>query len=618
MRLHRRLAALALAGLLFTTALAGCAPAPKGGDTPPEESAQAAPQKVNAPSAARDGFRAVWVATVYNLDYPDKATTDVAALKAQADDILENSAEMGMNAVILQVRPSCDALYPSELFPWSSYLTGDQNTAPAGGFDPMAYWVEKAHALGLELHAWVNPFRVTKGGQAEYDGLADSNPARQHPEWVVRHTENNVENFYLNPGIPEVRELVIQGAEELVRNYDIDGIHLDDYFYPGKTFADEAAYAQYGGGFSNLGDWRRSNVNLLIQELDQRLHAIDPELSFGVSPSGVWADKSHQSAGSTTTGNYESYYAAYADSRKWVQEGWVDYICPQIYWPIGHAKLDYETIARWWTDTVEGTGVKLYIGMADYQADKDDPEDPWYGLDAIKAQLKLNRELGVAGEAHFRYKFLAVNSHMRDLYIDWYAQTPGGGEEPEVSGSFLSRLSEADRNHWAAAYYGKLGDMGVVTGYPDGTYRPYESVERSSMAALVYRAMPLINGVTLSERAGGDLLPDVADTWAEGYIGALCAAGYLDAADYPDGFGQEQPMTRLEVVKLLVRALGYADDGSVTATRFPDVTEDYYYVAKGEALGIIEGTPEGLFLPSDGVDRGSAAAMLSRAMEIGR
>ena len=130
--------------------------------------------------------------------------------------------------------------------------------------------------------------------------------------------------------------------------------------------------------------------------------------------------------------------------------------------------------------------------------------------------------------------------------------------------------------------------------------------------------MPLINGVTLSERAGGDLLPDVADTWAEGYIGALCAAGYLDAADYPDGFGQEQPMTRLEVVRLLVRALGYRDDGSVTATRFPDVTEDYYYVAKGEALGIIEGTPEGLFLPSDGVDRGSAAAMLSRAMEIGR
>ena len=618
MRLHRCLAALALAGLLFTTALAGCAPAPKGGDTPPEESAQAAPQKVNAPSAARDGFRAVWVATVYNLDYPDKATADVAVLKRDADAILQGGEDMGMNAVILQVRPSCDALYPSELFPWSSYLTGDQDTAPAGGFDPLAYWVEKAHALGLELHAWVNPFRVTKGGQAEYDGLADSNPAKRHPEWVVRHTENGVENFYLNPGIPEVRELVVQGAEELARNYDIDGIHLDDYFYPGKDFADEAAYGQYGGGFSNLGDWRRDNVNRLIEELDERIHAVDPELSFGVSPSGVWADSTHQSAGSATTGNYESYYAAYADSRKWVQEGWVDYICPQIYWPIGHAKLDYETIARWWTDTVEGTGVKLYIGMADYQADKDDPEDPWYGLDAIKAQLKLNLELGVAGEAHFRYKFLAVNSHMRDLYIDWYAQTPGGGEEPEVSGSFLSRLSEADRNHWAAAYYGKLGDMGIVTGYPDGTYRPYEGVERSAMAALVYRAMPLINGVTLSESPGGSLLPDVAETWAEGYIGALCAAGYLDAADYPDGFGQEQPMTRLEVVKLLVRALGYADDGSVTATRFPDVAEDYYYVAKGEALGIIEGTPEGLFLPSDGVDRGSAAAMLSRAMEIGR
>lgn len=612
MRLYRRFAALALAGLLSISLLAGCAPGPRGGDTPTREEQQAAPQKVNAPSAARDDFRAVWVATVYNLDYPDKATTDAEALKAQADAILENSAEMGMNAVILQVRPSCDALYPSELFPWSSYLTGDQNTPPAGGFDPLEYWVEKAHGLGLELHAWVNPFRVTKSGQDEFDALAPSNPAKQHPDWVVEHEGN----FYLDPGLPEVRELVVQGAEELARNYDIDGVHLDDYFYPGRTFADEATYEQYGGDFSNLGDWRRDNVNRLIQTLDQRLHAIDPQLSFGVSPSGVWADSTHQSAGSATTGNYESYYAAYADSRRWVQEGWVDYICPQIYWPIGHATLDYETIARWWTDTVEGTGVKLYIGMADYQADKDDPESPWYGLDAIRAQLRLNRELNVAGEAHFRYKFLAVNSHMRELYTDWYAQEPGDGEEPEVSGSFLSRLSEAERNHWAAEYYGKLGDMGIVTGYPDGTYRPDERVERSSMAALVYRAMPLINGVTLSERPGGGGLIDVAGTWAEGYIGALCAAGYLDSGDYPAGFGQEEAMTRLEVVKLLVRALGYTDDGSVSMTRFPDVTEGFYYVAKGEALGIIEGTPEGYFLPNDGVDRGSAAAMLCRAMEI--
>ena len=135
------------------------------------------------------------------------------------------------------------------------------------------------------------------------------------------------------------------------------------------------------------------------------------------------------------------------------------------YWPIGHATLDYETIARWWTKTVEGTGVKLYIGMADYQADKDDPEDPWYGLDGLKAQLALNRELNVAGEAHFRYKFLAVNSHLKDLYTDWYR------EGPAETGSFLSRLSEAEQNHWAAPYYGKLGDMGVVSGYPDGTYQ---------------------------------------------------------------------------------------------------------------------------------------------------
>lgn len=178
------------------------------------------------------------------------------------------------------------------------------------------------------------------------------------------------------PGLPEVRELVVQGAEELARNYDVDGIHLDDYFYPGSDFDDAAAFDRYGGSFSNVGDWRRENVNQLVKALGERLHAIRPELAYGISPSGVWADSRSIPGGSRTTGGYESYYAAYADSRKWVKEGWIDYICPQIYWYIGHKTMDYAAIARWWADTVEGTGVSLYIGMADYQAGKSDPADP--------------------------------------------------------------------------------------------------------------------------------------------------------------------------------------------------------------------------------------------------
>ena len=353
-----------------------------------------------------DEFRAVWVATVYRLDYPSQATTDPAVLKRDADAILQGCVDMGMNAVILQVRPSADALYPSELYPWSKYLTGAQGTAPKNGFDPLAYWVERAHALGLELHAWVNPFRITKGGAAEFQALTADHPAKLHPDWVVEYEGD----YYFNPGLPEVREYIVRGAEELARKYDIDGIHLDDYFYPGSGFADGAAYAKYGKGFSNIGDWRRDNVNQLVKTLGERIHAIDPGLSYGISPSGVWADKSSLPQGSNTTGGYESYYASYADSRKWVKEGWIDYICPQIYWYIGHKSMDYATVARWWADTVKGTGVSLYIGMADYLAGNSDPKSPWYGTTAIERQLALNDTLPqVAGEAHFRYRLMAEN-----------------------------------------------------------------------------------------------------------------------------------------------------------------------------------------------------------------
>lgn len=608
MQFKKRLTAALLAGLLLLTAACG---GPVGGDAPNEQ---------QEPSAARDDFRAVWVATVYNLDYPSAGTTDETVLKRETDAILENCVELGMNAVILQVRPSCDALYPSKLFPWSSYLTGTAGQAPGGGFDPLAYWVERAHALGLELHAWVNPFRVTKSGEDELNALPASSPAKQHPEWVAEYEKN----FYLDPGIPEVRELVLQGAEELVNNYDLDGIHLDDYFYPGKGFDDADTYARYGGSFSDLGDWRRDNVNQLIRELDTRLHAIDPELSFGVSPSGVWADKDNQSAGSATTGRYESYYAAYADSRKWVQEGWVDYICPQIYWYIGHAKLDYETIARWWTETVKGTEVKLYIGMADYMADDGKEGSPWEGLDALKAQLALNRELKVSGECHFRYKFLVANTNLKALYQDWY-----GAARTEPSSGFLAGLPASEQEHWAAGYYGRLGDMGIVTGYEDGSYRPERSVERSSMAALVCRALEHRSqysedmDFTVREDAKSPF-PDTVGNWAEPQIAALCEAGFLDISDYPDGFQPDQPMTRLELVKLLVRSDGNADNGNGTMpeyeqlilSAFPDVKEGACYVVSALENGYIQGYDDGLFHPNDPVDRGQAAAILCRYLGV--
>lgn len=605
-KIRKLLAVLLLAGLLV---LLGAA---------------ALPEQKSAAETAE--FRAVWVASVYNLDYPTKATASITDLKREVDAILQGCVEMGMNAVILQVRPSCDALYPSELFPWSRYLTGQQGTAPSGGFDPLAYWVERAHALGLELHAWVNPYRVTKGGAEEFAALSPNNPAVLHPDWVVVHDGN----YYLNPGLPQVRELVIQGAEELVRNYDLDGIHLDDYFYPGSNFDDAAAFAQYGGGYSDLGDWRRDNVNQLVKALGERLHAIDPDLSYGISPSGVWADSKSMPQGSATTGGYESYYASYADSRKWVQEGWIDYICPQIYWYIGHKTMDYKTIVRWWADTVQGTGVSLYIGMADYQAGNTDSTSPWYGTEALKKQLALNDTLPqVVGEVHFRYQLIAANAQLKALYQSAYApaqpapapvptptpvpvpveraylntsehnayiQGSGGLFRPDAPLSradavtLLARLSVNERGKdlytgeerfegfsdvnsgaWYASYISFARTYGVASGYSDGTFRPDASVSRAELVKM------LSTYFDLPGEAVETGFPDVpANHWAAGAVVYAVEAGWVSG--YPDGtFRPEQPVSRAEAVKLINRALGRSLDPDCPAeVPFDDVAENYW------------------------------------------
>lgn len=593
-RLKKRIFAALLCAAL---ALSGCA-APTGGEA-------VGPRE----STARSDMKAVWVSSVYNLDYPTQPTADSATLKKEADKVLANAVEMGMNTVFLQVRPTADAFYPSEIFPWSAWLTGNQATAPKNQFDPLEYWIDQAHALGLELHAWINPYRVTRSGQKEFDALSDKSPAKQHPEWVVKHTAGGQDNYYLDPGIPEVRELVIKGAEEIVRNYDVDGIHLDDYFYPDDDFADAATFETYGRGFTDLGDWRRDNVNLLVKELDSRLHAIKPGLSYGISPSGIWRDKKNDSLGSATTAGYESYVASYADSRKWVKEGWIDYICPQVYWPIGHRTSDYSTIVKWWADTVRGTGVKLYIGMADYQAG----EAGWNGVQALREQLALNKTVPeVSGEAHFRYQFLVKNQDLKNLYMSEYAGVDVGPDAESLA--WLSGLHKAEQTHWAAKYYGKLGAMGIVTGRDDGSYSPDESMTRGSMSKLIFSSMKELNGTVLGAHIYDNPVPDTAGSWSEHFVVPLFHAGYLEVRDYPTGFFQEKPMSRLEVVKLLVRALGYKDDGSVTSTKFQDVTKDHYYVAKATELGIVTGNTDGTFTPNADVTRATAAAMLLRAI----
>ena len=375
-----------------------------------------------AAQPAQDGMRGVWVSSVANIDYPSQQGLSADQLKSEADTILNNIAAMGLNTVFLQVRPSADALYQSALFPWSRYVSGTAGQAPDGDFDVLAYWVEGAHSRGLQLHAWLNPYPITRDGKEELDALPETSPAKQHPEWVVEYEGN----YYFNPGLPAVQQLVVDGAGEIVRNYDVDGIHLDDYFYPGTDFNDAAAYARYGEDFDDIGDWRRDNVNTLIASLDETVHAINPELSFGVSPAGIWDNKADNPKGSDTNGR-SSYREIYCDSVEWVKRGTVDYICPQLYWSIGYEIADFEVLVDWWQDIVSTSDVALYIGIGAYRAAEAEPGDVWYGTAELERQLDmLDNSIDIQGEVFFSYASLMEAQGCSDFLTAHYAEEDNG------------------------------------------------------------------------------------------------------------------------------------------------------------------------------------------------
>lgn len=378
-------------------------------------------------------MRGIWVSSVLNLDYPTAPTASEQELKKQADEILDNAADLGFNTVFLQVRPCADAFYQSDLYPWSIYLTGTQGEAPENDFDPLAYWVAGAHQRGLELHAWINPYRITRAA-AEWDKLAADNPAKLHPEWVVKYKDN----YYFDPGIPAVRQLVIDGVDELIDNYDVDGIHMDDYFYPGTDFDDAATYAKYGAGFADIGDWRRDNVNQLVQDLHKFIEKNAPKVEFGISPAGIWASKTLNPAGSDTTSTYSSYYNMYADTKHWVEEGWLDYIAPQIYWERGHKTADFTALLDWWCGVTKGTGVKLYIGLADYKTlEAKASDNVWFNGNEIAGQMAdCAANTQVAGTIHFRYGSVASSPALRRVVAAAY--TGNGAGKPVDGGSTIT------------------------------------------------------------------------------------------------------------------------------------------------------------------------------------
>ena len=298
-------------------------------------------------------FRGAWLHTVYQGQYKKQTT---AQNQAYLRNLLDSLQLTGVNAVIFQVRPQADAFYDSKLEPWSRFLT-DDGAKPKPYWDPLQFMVEECHKRGMELHAWLNPYRVTTNAKQT---LPKGHIYHKHPERFVRYDGK----MYFNPGLPENREFIGKVVEDIVSRYDIDAIHFDDYFYPypakGKDFDDAAAFAKYGKGMAR-DDWRRHNVDLLIEELNTRIKKLKPWVRFGISPFGIWRNKTSDPRGSDTNG-LQNYDAQYADVLLWEEKGWIDYLLPQLYWELDHKAASSRILADWW-DENSGHNRHLYIGQ---------------------------------------------------------------------------------------------------------------------------------------------------------------------------------------------------------------------------------------------------------------
>jgi uncharacterized lipoprotein YddW (UPF0748 family) len=342
-------------------------------------------------------LRGAWIASVTNIDWPSRAGMSAAEQMAEFRQLADEAQRMHLNALFVQIRPTADAFYPSQLEPWSQWLTGTQGQDP--GYDPLGFIVDEAHARNLELHAWFNPYRVSL--QADPNMLAANHMGRQHPDWLRVYGGK----MYFDPGIPDVRAFIEQVVLDVVTKYDVDGVHFDDYFYPypvtGATFYDDDTFARYGAGMTNKDDWRRGNIDMLISELYTQIHTTKPWVRFGISPFGIWRNQMSDPGGSATHG-LESYSATYSDSRAWIVNHWIDYIVPQVYWNIGFSAAAYDVLVPWWDETVGETGVQLYIGEATYRIGGAGQQAGWQDPHEMLAHLDLDAQNAhVGGQVFF-------------------------------------------------------------------------------------------------------------------------------------------------------------------------------------------------------------------------
>ncbi len=370
-------------------------------------------------TAPKYEFRAVWVATVVNIDWPSKPGLSTKEQQNEIITILDTQQKLGMNAIILQIRPAADALYKSDLEPWSKYLSGTQGQPPKPFYDPLEFWIKECHKRGMELHAWLNPYRVA---QKYTQPLAANHVAFAHPDWILKYGNK----LYFDPGLPETRAFVTKVVKDIVVRYDVDAIHFDDYFYPyplKDEFPDSTSFAKYNQAFKfeSKAEWRRKNVDTLIKMLNDTIKAVKPWVKFGISPFGVWRNSSDDPRGSDTKAGTTNYDQLYADVIKWQENGWIDYLLPQLYWQIGHPTVDFKMLANWWAN--HSYNRAMYIGQALYKINSSSKIKEWATTNEIPKQVRLLRTIPkIQGSAfysckHFKRDLLGFqDSLMLNLY----------------------------------------------------------------------------------------------------------------------------------------------------------------------------------------------------------
>ena len=610
-------------------------------------------------------LRGAWISTTINLDWPSVETRKIENEKQRIQKtkdeliaILDKSVEMNMNAVFFQVSPEGDAFYKSDIVPWSRYLTGTFGKNP--GFDPLAFAIEEAHKRNLELHAWFNPYRISMNtNDSTVQSLnIDKSVYKEHPEWI----RTAMSRFVVDPGIPEAREWVTKRVMEVVNNYDVDGIHFDDYFYYESYIGeleDQNTFIKYNSGkFANIGDWRRNNTYLLVKEISNKIRLTKPWVKFGISPAGVWGNKKDgHSSGSNTSAGLPNYDRSFADTKRWVEEEIIDYIAPQIYFTFANPSAPYGEVANWWSEVIRGKNVHLYIGQALYKVN--DNSDQYFlgdnALEEFGRQLKFNIvKPEIMGSIMFRFKNFndsnkqqVVNEIKKDLWLTKTLVPPmpwKGGRaphnptqgrlEPVSNGIKLSWVDKDVNTTYYAIYRMNKGSKIDINSDESATKLIatvrksdkdiQEFIDRESSSpnkvAYVVTALDRLHNESKELIISTDqstYFHDVNNqySWAVNAIDKLYERGIVSGI----GNGKFLPgnnVTRADFLIMVMKSYGIELDAHITHN-FSDAGKKYYadYLGTAKRLGLVSGVGNNLYLPEAPITRQDMLVILYSVLE---